>query len=129
MESRGVRLVRSIGRATEVRSELRAIHAQSDNGSMGTKTQTDRSLNRQGVRHRWSNPLGMIKPALTYFRVSTIIGPDCLTAVFGMGTGVASQVWAPAEALETFPRGSLSRRTTRRRRWRREMMRTWTILK
>ena len=33
--------------------------------------------------------------ALTYFRVSTIIGPNCLTAVFGMGTGVSSQVWAP----------------------------------
>ncbi len=30
--------------------------------------------------------------ALTYFRVTTIIGPNCLTAVFGMGTGVSSRV-------------------------------------
>ena len=40
-----------------------------------------------------------MKPALTYFRVSTIIGPECLTAVFGMGTGVSTQVWAPAMRL------------------------------
>jgi hypothetical protein len=34
-------------------------------------------------------------PALTYFRANTIIGPDCLTSVFGMGTGISSRVWAP----------------------------------
>src|SRR6185436_5056889 len=33
---------------------------------------------------------------MTYFRaVRTIIGPKCLTAVFGMGTGVATWVWSP----------------------------------
>jgi hypothetical protein len=34
---------------------------------------------------------------MTYFRAGrTIIGPKCLTAVFGMGTGVATWVWSPA---------------------------------
>ena len=28
-------------------------------------------------------------PAITYFRVATIIGDACLTTVFGMGTGMA----------------------------------------
>jgi hypothetical protein len=37
-----------------------------------------------------------ITPAMTYSRaVSTTMGPGCLTAVFGMGTGVASRVWSP----------------------------------
>src|SRR5687768_1102471 len=43
-------------------------------------------------------------PALTYFRVATIIGPGCLTAVFGMGTGMTSQVWAPGGASRPTPR-------------------------
>ena len=35
-------------------------------------------------------------PAITYSRAeSTTIGPECLTAVFGMGTGVAIQVLSP----------------------------------
>src|SRR5205085_2174552 len=35
-------------------------------------------------------------PAITYFRaVRTIMGPVCLTAVFGMGTGVTTRVWSP----------------------------------
>ena len=40
---------------------------------------------------------GLIKnPAITYSRaVRTTIGPRCLTAVFGMGTGVATWVWSP----------------------------------
>ena len=43
------------------------------------------------------DPGGAVKPAMTYFRaVRTIIGPGCLTAVFGMGTGVSSPVWSPA---------------------------------
>ena len=34
---------------------------------------------------------------MTYFRaIRTIMGPKCLTAVFGMGTGVATWVWSPA---------------------------------
>ncbi len=38
-------------------------------------------------------------PAITYFRAeSTIIGPVCLSAVFGMGTGVSTQVWSPGDA-------------------------------
>ena len=33
---------------------------------------------------------------MTYFRaIRTIMGPECLTAVFGMGTGVATWVWSP----------------------------------
>jgi hypothetical protein len=40
------------------------------------------------------------KPAITYFRViHTIMGPKCLTAVFGMGTGVATWVWSPARRM------------------------------
>src|SRR4051812_2036899 len=35
-------------------------------------------------------------PAITYSRPRrTTIGPACLTAVFGKGTGVATQVWSP----------------------------------
>ena len=45
----------------------------------------------------------MITPALTYFRVKTIIGPDCLTAVFGTGTGITSQVWAPGRKRWNLP--------------------------
>ena len=37
---------------------------------------------------------------MTYFRViHTIMGPKCLTAVFGMGTGVATWVWSPASRM------------------------------
>lgn len=40
------------------------------------------------------------KPALTYSRAGrTTIGPGCLTAVFGMGTGVATRAWAPASLV------------------------------
>ena len=43
----------------------------------------------------------MINPAMTYFRaVRTIIGPTCLTAVFGMGTGVATWVSSPENSRE-----------------------------
>ena len=39
---------------------------------------------------------------MTYFRaVRTIIGPKCLTAVFGMGTGVATWVWSPEERVKS----------------------------
>ncbi len=45
----------------------------------------------------------LIKPAMTYFRVvHTIMGPKCLTAVFGMGTGVATWVWSPARRFASF---------------------------
>ena len=39
-------------------------------------------------------------PARTYFRLSTIIGPGCLTSEFGMGSGISSRVWAPDKALD-----------------------------
>ena len=40
--------------------------------------------------------LGMFDPAMTDFRArGTIMGPAGLTAVFGMGTGVAPPVWSP----------------------------------
>ena len=35
----------------------------------------------------------------TFALVGTIIGPESLTAVFGMGTGVSFPVWSPEEAL------------------------------
>ena len=42
---------------------------------------------------------GLNDPAMTYFRAeSTIIGPKCLTAVFGMGTGVTTWVSSPGYA-------------------------------
>ncbi|SRR6266852_9644218 len=41
---------------------------------------------------------------MTYFRViHTIMGPKCLTAVFGMGTGVATWVWSPARRMGRLP--------------------------
>ena len=40
------------------------------------------------------------KPAMIYFRVvHTIMDPKCLTAVFGMGTGVATWVWSPERRM------------------------------
>ena len=37
-------------------------------------------------------------PAITYSRaIRTTIGPRCLTAVFGMGTGVTTWVWSPED--------------------------------
>ncbi len=40
-----------------------------------------------------------IKPAMTYSRAGrTTIGPGCLSAVFGMGTGVPTRVWSPARS-------------------------------
>jgi hypothetical protein len=44
-------------------------------------------------------------PAITYSRAGrTTIGPWCLTAVFGMGTGVATRVRSPAwiEVVESY---------------------------
>ena len=38
---------------------------------------------------------------MTYFRaIRTIMGPKCLTAVFGMGTGVSTWVWSPASRID-----------------------------
>ena len=34
----------------------------------------------------------------TFASALTIIGPECLTTVFGMGTGVSTTVWSPEEA-------------------------------
>ncbi len=53
------------------------------------------TCNGGASRGRRAPPCGGDDPALTYFRLATIIGPGCLTAVFGMGTGVSSRVWAP----------------------------------
>ena len=42
-----------------------------------------------------------IKPAMTYSRAGrTTIGPRCLSAVFGMGTGGATRVCSPASRLD-----------------------------
>ncbi len=47
-----------------------------------------------------------IKPAMTYSRAGrTTIGPRCLSAVFGMGTGVSTWAWSPA-----IPRWRVERR-------------------
>src|SRR3712207_1278778 len=36
---------------------------------------------------------------MTYSRPRrTTIGPECLTAVFGMGTGMATRVWSPGDS-------------------------------
>ena len=41
-------------------------------------------------------------PAMTYSRPRrTTIGPGCLTAVFGMGTGVAIQVCSPRKTFHS----------------------------
>ena len=63
------------------------------------------------LRPQLSSSCGRRKegPALTYFRVATIIGPGCLTAVFGMGTGMTSQVWAPGGASRPTPEAAVGR--------------------
>jgi hypothetical protein len=39
-------------------------------------------------------------PAMTYSRAGrTTIGPGCLSAVFGMGTGVSTRAWSPAVSV------------------------------
>jgi hypothetical protein len=46
---------------------------------------------------------------MTYSRPErTTIGPECLTAVFGMGTGVATRVNSPASCIERSCEISLS---------------------
>src|SRR5438128_1688289 len=38
---------------------------------------------------------------MTYSRAGrTTIGPGCLSAVFGMGTGVSTRVWSPAVSVQ-----------------------------
>ena len=45
-------------------------------------------------------------PAMTYSRPRrTTIGPGCLTAVFGMGTGVAIRVCSPGSRPGAGPQG------------------------
>ena len=49
-----------------------------------------------------------IKPAMTYSRAGrTTIGPRCLSAVFGMGTGVSTWAWSPAVSRPTVNGGQL----------------------
>ena len=55
--------------------------------------------NEERATARCATALSYMNPALTYFRLATIIGPCCLTAVFGMGTGVSNRVWAPEICL------------------------------
>ena len=59
---------------------------------------------------RWCDSAGRLMskiPAITDFRArGTIMGPAGLTAVFGMGTGVAPPVWSP----ESRPAGGQARR-------------------
>src|SRR5205085_12156503 len=51
---------------------------------------------------RWPGRGFLRNPAITYSRARrTTIGPGCLTAVFGMGTGVAIQVWSPERSAWT----------------------------
>ena len=53
-----------------------------------------------------------IKPAMTYSRAGrTTIGPRCLSAVFGMGTGVSTWAWSPAVSDPALTRGIFSIRT------------------
>jgi hypothetical protein len=45
-------------------------------------------------------PTGFLKNLAipTFASALTIIGPGCLTTVFGMGTGVSTTVWSPEKA-------------------------------
>jgi hypothetical protein len=43
----------------------------------------------------------------TFALVGTIIGPESLTTVFGMGTGVSSTVWSPEEVPAAAKRPTL----------------------
>src|SRR5688500_3289762 len=45
----------------------------------------------------WKIPMGFLKNLAipTFASALTIIGPKCLTTVFGMGTGVSTWVWSP----------------------------------
>ena len=44
----------------------------------------------------------VLKPAMSYSRAGrTTIGPGCLSAVFGMGTGVSTRAWPPASSFPT----------------------------
>jgi hypothetical protein len=64
---------------------------------------------KRAARGRGLRPgaaLSWMIPAMTDFRaVGTIMGPAGLTAVFGMGTGVAPPVWSP----ESRPAGGQAR--------------------
>jgi hypothetical protein len=76
------------------------------------------------VRKEEGRPAGCCRraaqmaPAMTYSRAaSTTIGPGCLTAVFGMGTGVAIRVWSPGVSVVVSTgsgKGCSSRARTRR---------------
>jgi hypothetical protein len=57
------------------------------------------------------------KPAVPYSRAGrTTIGPGCLSAVFGMGTGVPTRVWPPAGLGVPVSSVGQSRINVRRRR-------------
>ena len=63
----------------------------------GEKRERPRGVSLGGVRQF---------PAMTYSRaIRTTIGPGCLTAVFGMGTGVAIRVCSP-ECRSVYQEGS-----------------------
>src|SRR4051812_15658454 len=58
----------------------------------------------QKPRGSWLARAGFLKINLaipTFALVGTIIGPESLTAVFGMGTGVSFPVWSPEETRST----------------------------
>jgi hypothetical protein len=59
------------------------------------QTATIRAQRKQ--KPRGEIPTGfLIKLAIpTFASALTIIGPGCLTTVFGMGTGVSTTVWSP----------------------------------
>ena len=58
-----------------------------------------RRAQKNHAPRRWKPSGGVVRdkiPAMTDFRAEgTIMGPTGLTAVFGMGTGVAPPVWSP----------------------------------
>ena len=78
---------------------IRVIRGSIDffvSGQEGRRLKERRS-NRRTKKARKRKPLaGLRNPAITYSRARrTTIGPGCLTAVFGKGTGVAIQVCSP----------------------------------
>ena len=111
--SRGTRGVRSFGgqrcvarragpnspsRGTATRGRPRAVQRRArDNSATGGR----KSWQKEGPQHELR---ALEEPGDNLLsRIRTIIGGNCLTTVFGMGTGMASCLWSPG--LTVAPRG------------------------
>ncbi len=96
--------LRLLDRGQSPRRRLRNLPPEPGSGRRAGRKRTARDPNGGRGRSR-----GGI-PAMTDFRaLGTIMGPAGLTAVFGMGTGVAPPVWSPGRR----PRGGHAARPRR----------------